>query len=77
MSPAGGATIAVLGAGSFGTVIAGTIAARGHRVQLWMRNPEQAASIATQRENSRYLPGYRLPDSIFPMTDLQAGSGRS
>ena len=49
--------IAVLGGGSFGTAIANLLAENGHRVQLWMRDPEQAEIIRSQRQNPRYLKG--------------------
>jgi glycerol-3-phosphate dehydrogenase (NAD(P)+) len=57
------ARIAVLGAGAWGTAAACVLAAR-HDVVLWVRDAQQAESIATRRENDRYLPGVRLPPSL-------------
>ncbi|MCB1675248.1 MAG: NAD(P)H-dependent glycerol-3-phosphate dehydrogenase [Pseudomonadales bacterium] len=57
-------TVAVLGGGSFGTVIANIIAGNGHRVRLWLRNEERASAINTQRQNAEYLPGYHLHDKL-------------
>ena len=52
--------VAVLGGGSFGTAIANLLAANGQRVLQWMRDPEQAEAMRTQRENPRYLKGIKL-----------------
>lgn len=65
-----GHTVAVLGGGSFGTVI-GNIAARNRNaVTLWLRNAERADSINQHQENRDYLPGYRLNRRLKATTDL-------
>ena len=56
--------VAVLGGGSFGTVIGNIIAGNGHRVRLWLRNIERADEINHQHENSDYLPGYVLDSKL-------------
>jgi len=63
--------VAVLGGGSFGTVIANIIACNGNSVRLWLRNDERAASINQHRENLEYLPGYRLHDDLSATTSLE------
>jgi len=70
-------TVAVLGGGSFGTAIANILAANGHRTYLWMRDQGQAAQIETTRENSRYLPGYRLHDALHITADLSEAVSHS
>jgi len=55
---------AVIGAGSWGTALAVLLARGGLEVQLATRTSEQAAELAEQRENGRYLEGVRLPDSV-------------
>ncbi len=55
---------AVIGAGSWGTAVAVLLARGGLDVQLGTRSLEKAAEIADKRENSRYLPGVTLPESI-------------
>ena len=55
--------LAVFGAGAWGTAVAVSAAAR-HEVVLWARDPAQAALIASQRENRRYLPGIALPSTL-------------
>lgn len=63
--------IAVLGGGSFGTVLANIAAENGHAVKLWLRDAERAADVNKTHENSRYLPGYRLSDALIASADLQ------
>src|SRR3954454_8659478 len=55
---------AVIGAGSWGTAMAVLLARGGLDVQLGTRSQEKAAEIAAKRENPRYLPGVRLPDTV-------------
>lgn len=62
--------VAVLGGGSFGTVIANLIAVNGHRVALWGRNAGRVDLINNLRENSEYLPGYQLDDRLRATTSL-------
>jgi len=59
-------TVAVLGAGSWGTALAIQLARVGQRVRLWVRDPEQRVAIRDQRENRRYLPGIELDSAIEP-----------
>jgi glycerol-3-phosphate dehydrogenase (NAD(P)+) len=61
---------AVIGGGSWGTALAGILAARGREVRLWVRDPELALEIEERRENGRYLPGARLGASLRPTADL-------
>lgn len=62
--------IAVLGGGSFGTAIANLMAENGQSVLQWMRDPEQAETIRTQRQNPRYLQGVSIHPNVVPTTDL-------
>lgn len=55
---------AVIGAGSWGTAVAVLLARGGLEVQLGTRTDAQAAQMREAGENSRYLPGVELPDSI-------------
>ena len=63
-------TVAVLGAGAWGTALAAVLASR-HRVTLWARDPEQSQAIAAQRRNARYLPEIKLPDALRVESVLQ------
>ncbi len=62
--------IAVLGAGSFGTAVAATLARSGHAVDLYCRTAEQAELIQDTRENRRYFPGHKLQAQITATNDL-------
>ncbi|HEY7204030.1 MAG TPA: NAD(P)H-dependent glycerol-3-phosphate dehydrogenase [Methylomirabilota bacterium] len=66
---AGATSVAVLGAGSWGTALAIHLARGGGSVRLWARDPDLAASLRTRRESSRYLPGLALPDGVRPSAD--------
>jgi glycerol-3-phosphate dehydrogenase (NAD(P)+) len=59
---------AVIGAGASGTSLAVALARAGLEVSLGCRTAEQAAVMARERLNERYLPGVRLPDEIQVMT---------
>jgi glycerol-3-phosphate dehydrogenase (NAD(P)+) len=60
----GPAAVAVLGAGSWGTALAGLLAASGHSVRLWARDRALVEAIRRAGENDRYLPGIRLSAAI-------------
>ncbi|HWK55270.1 MAG TPA: NAD(P)H-dependent glycerol-3-phosphate dehydrogenase, partial [Hyphomicrobiales bacterium] len=64
--------VAVIGGGSFGTVIANIIAHNGHYTQLWMRDAEQVESLNMTRENQQYLPGYAIHPMVQAQHDLHA-----
>jgi glycerol-3-phosphate dehydrogenase (NAD(P)+) len=63
--------VAVLGGGSFGTVIGNIVAGNGNHVQLWLRNAGRARTINESHENTDYLPGYSLDHKLRATTDLQ------
>jgi len=65
-----GQRIAVLGAGSWGTALAMQLARVGHQVKLWARDVSHVEAMLESRENSRYLPGRALAESIEPTADL-------
>jgi glycerol-3-phosphate dehydrogenase (NAD(P)+) len=57
-------TIAVLGAGSWGTALAVHLGRLGHDIPLWARDATLAADIAARRANAIYLPDVTLPDGV-------------
>lgn len=57
-------TIAVLGAGAWGTALAVGLARRNHRVTLCARRADHVIAMRARRENVSYLPGVALPESI-------------
>jgi glycerol-3-phosphate dehydrogenase (NAD(P)+) len=64
--------IVVVGAGSWGTALACVLCENQHQVTLWGRDVAQLAEMAAQRQNRRYLPGLRLPESLRFSSDLSA-----
>ena len=64
--------ITVIGAGAWGTALALHFALHNHQVAIWARNAEQLAAMQADRENKRYLPGFKLPDNLTAHTDLAA-----
>lgn len=64
--------VAVLGSGSWGTALASLIARNGHPTVIWGRDPAQVESINARHENTRYLPGIPLPESLAATGDLAA-----
>jgi len=65
----GALMITIAGGGSFGTVIANIIAANGHEVRLWMRDPVLAETINREHRNTRYLAGYALDPRLRATCD--------
>jgi glycerol-3-phosphate dehydrogenase (NAD(P)+) len=55
---------AIIGAGTWGTSLAVTLARAGMEVDLGCRTHEQAETIQGAGSNEVYLPGVSLPDSI-------------
>ena len=61
--------VAVIGAGSWGTAVA-SLAAQNADVVLWARRPDLAERIQAENENSDYLPGFPLPESLSATSDI-------
>lgn len=62
---------AVLGAGSWGTALAGHLATVGHDVTLWARDPALVRDITARRANAVYLPDVALPAAVQPTASLE------
>lgn len=67
-----GGPVAVLGGGSWGTVLGMLAAARCDEVRVWCRDPELADGTEQSRVNTRYLPGVVLPPQVRFTCDAQA-----
>ncbi|MDO4249161.1 MAG: NAD(P)H-dependent glycerol-3-phosphate dehydrogenase [Neisseria sp.] len=64
--------ITIIGAGAWGTALAIHFALHNHQVAMWARNAEHLSAMQAERENKRYLPGFKLPDSLTAHSDLDA-----
>jgi glycerol-3-phosphate dehydrogenase (NAD(P)+) len=62
-------SVAVIGAGAWGTALATVAARAGRNVTLWARNAEHATRIESTRDNPR-LPGVRLAPEIVVTSEL-------
>ena len=63
--------VAVLGGGSFGTVLANLAASNENRVSLWVRDSEQALRINSEGSNSSYHPELKLSKNIKASDNLE------
>lgn len=62
--------MAVVGAGSWGTTVANAVA-KNQSTMLWARRNELADQIATRHQNSDYLPGITLVESLKCSSQLK------
>jgi glycerol-3-phosphate dehydrogenase (NAD(P)+) len=65
-------TLAVLGAGSWGTALAALTARNGVPTRLWGRDAGALAAMAETGQNQRYLPDIQLPAELRFESDLVA-----
>ncbi|WP_155286197.1 NAD(P)H-dependent glycerol-3-phosphate dehydrogenase [Lacticaseibacillus zhaodongensis] len=63
--------IAVLGAGSWGTVLANLLTENGHDVTIWAYMQKDSAEINEKHSNEHYLPGLRLDSRLKATSDLK------
>jgi glycerol-3-phosphate dehydrogenase (NAD(P)+) len=65
-------SIAILGAGSWGTALAIHCARGGHDVRLWGRDASLMTSIARTRRNERYLADVAIGEPVLATASLEA-----
>ncbi len=65
-------TVAVLGAGAWGTALAVAAARAGRDVRLWSRDPETVAEIGDRGTNAAFLGDIRLDPGLYATTDAPA-----
>ncbi len=63
-------TVAVVGAGAWGTALALVAANAGRQVTLWAREVDVVESVNRTHENKRFLAGITLPSSIVATGEL-------
>jgi glycerol-3-phosphate dehydrogenase (NAD(P)+) len=66
---------AIMGAGGWGTALAGLWGKDGRKIVLWGHNADRIGSMQKTRENSNYLPGIRLPESVHITSDVGECAG--
>ena len=62
--------VAVIGAGSWGTALAQTLALNGHDVRLWARRAEVARGINERHRNPDYLKDAQLSERIWATSSV-------
>ena len=67
-------TVAVIGAGSWGTTVASIVAKRNSTL-LWARRPEVAAEVNEQHTNRAYLGDHMLHEHLRATADLEEAAG--
>ncbi|MGO4885181.1 MAG: NAD(P)H-dependent glycerol-3-phosphate dehydrogenase [Bryobacteraceae bacterium] len=65
-------TLAIIGAGSWGTALAIVLAPRFPRIRLWVYEQDLAERMRLARLNDLYLPGFPLPANVTIETDFAA-----
>ena len=64
-------SIAVLGAGSWGSALAIQLARSGVDCVLWGRSADHVSSMRAERGNTRFLPGVTFPDKVLFEASLE------
>ena len=62
--------VAVLGAGSYGSALAVSLARNGHNTLIWGHELEHIEQLQSDRENKAFLPGVAFPERLHPEGDL-------
>ena len=65
-------SIAIIGAGSWGTALAIVLAPRFECIRLWAHETDLVERMASTRINDVFLPGFRLPPNVEPTTNIAA-----
>jgi glycerol-3-phosphate dehydrogenase (NAD(P)+) len=65
-------SVAVIGAGSWGTALALLLHGNGAAVTVWGHDSESIAKIRDLHENQIYLPGVRLPEAVQFTSELES-----
>ncbi|MDH5356918.1 MAG: NAD(P)-dependent glycerol-3-phosphate dehydrogenase [Gammaproteobacteria bacterium] len=64
-------TVALFGAGSWGTALAMQLARNGVHVNLWGHEPQHINNLIRDRENKAFLPGIALDENVHPVASLE------
>jgi glycerol-3-phosphate dehydrogenase (NAD(P)+) len=65
-------TVAVLGAGSWGTALSIHLGRIGHDVHLWARDAALVRDMNVRRANAVYLPDVTMPANVHMTHDLES-----
>ena len=65
-------SVAVIGAGSWGSALSLVLNGNGHNVHLWMRSSKQLQEIQSTGINSKYLKDVNIPEGIQLSNDMKS-----
>jgi glycerol-3-phosphate dehydrogenase len=60
----------IIGAGAFGTAVSVYLAKNGHNPVIWAYEREVADSINHERENFKFLPGVKIPETVTAFSEI-------
>lgn len=63
-------TVAVLGGGSWGTVVAHLLSRNSRSVRMWVRSEEDVRRFNSTRVNLKYVPGVQLDSKVYATSSL-------
>lgn len=63
-------TLAIIGAGGWGTALAIVLAPKFERIKLWVHERDLAERMNATRENDVYLSGFTVPENVEAVTEL-------
>lgn len=70
-------SVGVIGSGAWGTTLARLLANKGLETILWEHHPARARAMQEERENTLFLPGFHLPETLRVTSDIgQAVRGK-
>ena len=64
-------TIAVLGAGAWGTALTTLVAKNAKEIRMWMRSEEQARAINSTRSNPHYVQELIIPSNVMAYHNME------
>ena len=64
--------VAVLGAGSWGSVLANLLVDNGHEVELWSRDQDQVDRLNKEHVNPAYMKNFTYSSKLHATTDMKA-----
>lgn len=63
--------VAVLGAGSWGSILANLLVGNGHEVMLWSRDPEQVEALNEWHINPQYMKDFKYSKQLHATNDME------
>jgi glycerol-3-phosphate dehydrogenase (NAD(P)+) len=65
--------VSIIGDGAMATVLAILLAEKRIPVRIWGYDADQLKEIERARENTNFLPGYKIPDAVVFEADEGCG----